>query len=652
MVSWSFTYWFAFSAWVAFSAFFLGRATRLKLDQRRNRWGRVLTSDLVVKEVELSWTGGSGKAWAYGSTDFPEDDPNARRMPGVLVLPRKEEKYPQFEHWGAHFALQGYPTLVADLSGKGGAPPLSSLLLPLSSLPRVDPESLVVLGMAESALIALDEGLDRPDVALVGGFSCPRADPSTLERHAGKGRVVLVHCADDQVATLEDFRANADALKLENWEYLLLKGGGHLLLGQEPSALAFFSIVMKKKLDPAWPQVAAPPVSPDIFATESAHALEPRPRTPRGAQPPAGDKDDVVGGLAAVNWSSSFLRKFLAQLLAFVALPHLLVWLPAWFKAPGWALYGSPALASGVLNLLHVVATIALLGWAVAYFDHEFNRWPVPVESDQVTFERVRIPVGGGHYLPGDLVKGPLTPATEAPVLIVCHGLGGQRTDYYPIGIPLSFLGFAVLFYDSRGHGEAKFGRKWDTGYIIRDFSRVVDFVEERARLVGDLDSSNVVAWGPSMGGGIVLNEAYLDHRVKFCIALCTWADFRATATRKMRSVTERLVKAMYEFMGINLDPTDLQNRLVSPILNSFNKRKGFFGHPVPWPVDNAYRVAGLAHCKDDQVVNYENFEQNRKFLGLPPLNCIAFERGNHAFAGNETALVGKMLLWFWVRGY
>ena len=231
--------------------------------------------------------------------------------------------------------------------------------------------------------------------------------------------------------------------------------------------------------------------------------------------------------------------------------------------------------------------------------------------------------------------------------------MGGQRTDYYTFGVPLSFMGFACLLWDSRGHGEndGVFGQKWDTYYILKDVTRVLDYIEKRAETVGDLDINNVVAWGGSMGGGIVLNEAYLDQRVKFIIALCTWADFKLTATRKMKNFSERLVKAGFELMGINLYPTDLQNRLVSPIYNSFNKKKGYFGHPVSWEVDNDYRVT-LAHCKNDQVVNFENFGVNKDFLKMKRANCIVFDEGNHAFAGMETAIVGKMLLWFWMRGY
>jgi len=354
--------------------------------------------------------------------------------------------------------------------------------------------------------------------------------------------------------------------------------------------------------------------------------------------------------VSGINWSD-FLIKFFIILLIFLIVPHFIFWIPAWFQIPGWELNGNAGLPSLLLNIFYFLLTFSFIFWAYSKFDYKFNRWPVETISELVSFEYIKIPIGSGHFLPGDLVKGPMTPEKDAPIVIVCHGMGGQRQDFYNIGIPFSFMGFSVLFYDSRGHGETNFGKKWDTLYIIKDISKVVDFIEKRAEEVGDISSKEIIAWGGSMGGGIVLNEGYLDQRIKFVIAVCTWADFQMTATRKLKNLSEAIVKAGFEIMGINLNPSNLQNRMVSPIFNSFNKKKGFFNQPVWWDVDNDYRVM-LAHCKDDQVVNYENFEMNKEFLNMKPENYISFEKGNHAFAGVETALVGKMLLWFWQRGY
>jgi pimeloyl-ACP methyl ester carboxylesterase len=367
------------------------------------------------------------------------------------------------------------------------------------------------------------------------------------------------------------------------------------------------------------------------------------------------DKALGVKRPSGINWESEFLRKFLVQLLIILFVPPVIMWIPTWIQdgvgsSIGWEIAGSGWLPSLILMLAWIALDISLVKWITAKMA-VFSRFPVPTRSDQVTYEPVQIPIGGGNVLPGMIVKGPSTPAKNAPVIIVCHGMGGRKEDYYPIGIPLTFLGFALLFYDSRGHGQTKFGNKWDTAYIIKDFSKVVDFIEVRAKEKGDIDANEVVAWGASMGGGIVLNEAYLDSRVKFCIAICTWADFLLTATRPLKTFMEKVIKAGYEFMGINLNPTKLQNRVVSPIHNSFNRTKGFFDHPIWADINNDYRVV-LAHCKDDAVVFYKNFELNRDFLKMPKENYVVFEKGNHAFAGNETALVGKMMLWLFMRGY
>lgn len=361
-----------------------------------------------------------------------------------------------------------------------------------------------------------------------------------------------------------------------------------------------------------------------------------------------------------INWHSKYLRDFLFKHILFMTVPQLLFWTPYWLQLPplnlnlGWELNGIAWLPSFILGATFSLISFMALIWSFRRIDYKMGRCIYEVHSDQIIFEKIKIPIGGGYYLPGDLVKSPLTPKKNAPVLIMCHGLNGIRQDHYDFGIPLSFIGFTVLFYDSRGHGEAKFGNKWDLGYIIKDFSKIIDYIEKRADDIGDVNSKEIILWGISMGGGIVLNEGYLDQRIKFVMAMATWADLQMTATRKLRFgiwSRERLIKAGYELLGINLDPTDLQNRIISPILNSFNKKKGFFDQPVYWDVDNDYRVM-LAHCKDDEMINYENFEINKKFLNLKPENYIVFEKGNHKFAGMETALIGKMLLWFWQRGY
>ncbi len=352
----------------------------------------------------------------------------------------------------------------------------------------------------------------------------------------------------------------------------------------------------------------------------------------------------------SVNWSKYLITVLVSFVLLAVG-PHILIGIPYWLELPGWEITGDKELPSLILNRLYLIFGGLSLVWLIAKFEATYNRNGRDIKSDQYAFEKIKIPVGGGNSLAGELVKSPGTLKTKAPVLILCHGLGSEKKRMYHFGLSMTYLGFAVLYYDARGHGETQFGQKWDILYIFEDLGRVVDYIEHRARETGDLDSDDIVAIGESMGGGLVLNEGYLEERIKFVIGLCGWADYKFTAEHPRKTIFEKFIKAGYEVQGINLSPSDLQNRLVSPILNSFNKKKGFFDQHVPWDVDNDYRVM-IAHTKDDDFVHYKNFEINRDFLKMKPENYIFFEKGNHKFAGGETALIGKILYWFWRRGY
>jgi len=348
----------------------------------------------------------------------------------------------------------------------------------------------------------------------------------------------------------------------------------------------------------------------------------------------------------------------------FMALvPQFLFAIPYWLENEpynldlNWQLLGDHDLPTALLTIFYFFFGVTFVLYLIIMFDYKFNREYERITHDcnLVDFEPIQIPIGGGNFLVGDLVKSKLTPKRNAPVLIVHHGLGSHRQRNYQYGIALSFLGFAVIFYDARGHGETAekygFGEKWDAYYIIRDLSKALDFIEKRAEKIGDLNPKTIIAMGFSLGGAVVLNEGYLDRRVKFVMGCCAFGDYKKTAERRARSFTEIIIKAGYELQGINLRPTDLQNRLVSPKYNSFNRKYGYFKHPVFWNVDNNYRVC-LAHSKDDEFVQFENFEENQKILNLNPENYIVFEKGNHKFSRGETALIGKQLMGLWRRGF
>ena len=91
---------------VAGFTYFTIRIIIMRYAKKYRRWGRVLTDNLIIEEKSFKISDTlTVKGWSYGSTDFIDYE---HKMPGVIVIPRRDKKYPYFEHWAAHFALQGY----------------------------------------------------------------------------------------------------------------------------------------------------------------------------------------------------------------------------------------------------------------------------------------------------------------------------------------------------------------------------------------------------------------------------------------------------------------------------------------------------------------------------------------------------------------
>ncbi len=248
-------FWIVFCAILGVMVYFLVQVVRLK---RAPRWGLVLTEHLVREQLSIPIGNAHVLGYLYTSIDFKNYAP----MPGVIVLPRRDEKYPAFEHWGAHFALQGYPTLCLEMFNKTTSreafvaewlQKLPSIKKVLSSDPRVDPCKIVLVGFEDSAEVALRTGLPDDDVKVICGVSMFHVAPEYVT--SGQEKVFLAHCKDDDQATLAEFRQNCDLLHLTPREYLLLDLGGHHVLSQEATIAAFMSIQIKLRLNPPFKQI-------------------------------------------------------------------------------------------------------------------------------------------------------------------------------------------------------------------------------------------------------------------------------------------------------------------------------------------------------------------------------------------------------------
>ena len=120
----------------------------------------------------------------------------------------------------------------------------------------------------------------------------------------------------------------------------------------------------------------------------------------------------------------------------------------------------------------------------------------------------------------GDKISGMLFLPEKAeafPTLIICHGAGEFKENYFELCETLVARGVAALAIDLHGHG-ASGGEKF---YIkmeqwVPDISAAIDFLSTRP----EIDTNRIGAFGLSSGGTAVLEAALVDLRLKALIAL------------------------------------------------------------------------------------------------------------------------------------
>lgn len=111
--------------------------------------------------------------------------------------------------------------------------------------------------------------------------------------------------------------------------------------------------------------------------------------------------------------------------------------------------------------------------------------------------------------------------------IVYLHGIADNRGS--AIGVIERFLpvGFDVVAYDSRAHGDSEGDRCTYGFYEKRDVQRVID----------QLGVDNVILIGHSLGAAIALQTAAIDPRVRAVVAASTFSDLRTIATERAASL-------------------------------------------------------------------------------------------------------------------
>jgi len=104
-----------------------------------------------------------------------------------------------------------------------------------------------------------------------------------------------------------------------------------------------------------------------------------------------------------------------------------------------------------------------------------------------------------------------------SPALIVCHGAGEFKENYYEMCEYLAGHGLSSLAVDMHGHG-ASGGERYHVNIDqwVSDVRVAADFLSRHPRI----DGGRIAAFGLSSGGTAILEAALMDPRIKALIAL------------------------------------------------------------------------------------------------------------------------------------
>ena len=175
-------------------------------------------------------------------------------------------------------------------------------------------------------------------------------------------------------------------------------------------------------------------------------------------------------------------------------------------------------------------------------------------------FEKVDLDVG--VHLAGWLFR------TERPrrgLLVYLHGLGDNRSSGISIAQHFNALGFDVLAYDSRAHGESG-GDACTYGFYEKtDLSRAID----------KFGGGPIVAFGVSLGAGIALQAAADDPRIALVVAVAPISDLRTAAAERApffasrANIDEafRIAEKEAAFRADDVNPAASAARIHAPVL-------------------------------------------------------------------------------------
>jgi len=132
----------------------------------------------------------------------------------------------------------------------------------------------------------------------------------------------------------------------------------------------------------------------------------------------------------------------------------------------------------------------------------------------------------------------------SVPAIIINHGLGAAKCDFYSLAAYFVEQGFAVLLFDYRGHGNSS-GTTCTLGlHEQKDLSAIID----RASGMHGIDAEKIGLYGFSLGASVALLVAAADKRIHAVAADSPFATLEDMTAHVLRT---RYYLPRFPFMSL-----------------------------------------------------------------------------------------------------
>ncbi len=149
----------------------------------------------------------------------------------------------------------------------------------------------------------------------------------------------------------------------------------------------------------------------------------------------------------------------------------------------------------------------------------------IPPSTYKADYESLSFLTGDGITLQGWIVKPP-HPVSKSPAIILCHGVGANKSDFTELAAALANRGFFVLLFDFRAHGESG-GSRTSLGYHEqKDIAAAVEVLKKRQ----EVDQKHIGIYGFSMGGATAILAAAKSHAFAAVVADSAFTSLRDQA--------------------------------------------------------------------------------------------------------------------------